>query len=275
VLRNHLFLPGLQDDDSDDDDASLLNGLAELRTTRQAVVGKLREQTALKQTLMELDDQNARNRVEISKLKVRELTTPAAVPISAGKENAAGVAAAGKGASAAASSGGSSSSSGKQDVDQKALKKAQKAKREMHALKHAIGANVAKKEELEKELAAAERSMGGNEAARKLVALAAEVGANTPPPRELNLSLFSHAWATPWFSLAACSSRREPGTRLRRGGPRAGRRRSCAAPSMRSRCCKCGAWSWSRALRCTKRGAATKTCASARCSSKWTSGTKP
>jgi hypothetical protein len=182
VLRIHLFLPGPQDDDSDDDDASLLKGLAELRTTRQAVVGKLREQTALKQTLMELDDQNARNRVEISKLKVRELTTPAAAPISAGKENAAGVAAAGKGASAAASSGGSSSSSsGKQDVDQKALKKAQKAKREMLALKHAIGANVAKKEELEKELAAAERSMGGNEAARKLVALAAEVGANTPP----------------------------------------------------------------------------------------------
>jgi len=64
-----------QDDDSDDndenDDASLLQGLDELRATRREVVNKLREQTALKQTLMELNDQNLHNKIEINKLKVR------------------------------------------------------------------------------------------------------------------------------------------------------------------------------------------------------------
>lgn len=58
------------DDDANDDDASLLQGLDELRATRREVVNKLREQTALKQTLMELDDQNLQNKIEINKLKV-------------------------------------------------------------------------------------------------------------------------------------------------------------------------------------------------------------
>lgn len=101
-----------------------------------------------------------------------------AAPDSAGKENASSKKAGNdgsKGLSGEAASSNSSAGKGDSKSAQRAAKKAAKAKRTMQGLKQAIGQNLAKKEELEKELAAAERSVSGNDAARKLVSLAAQV----------------------------------------------------------------------------------------------------
>ena len=108
--------------------------------------------------------------------KVKDIK-PAA-PGSAGKENASSEKAgsgSSKSVSGEASSKANENSSNDSKSAQRAAKKAARAKRTMQDLKQAIGHNLVKKEELEKELAAAERSVSGNDAARKLVSLAAQV----------------------------------------------------------------------------------------------------
>ena len=61
----------------------MLDAMEALHHTRKQVVAKLREQTAIKQSMMEIDDQNIRNRIEISKLQMNVLVDP-----SDDKENA-------------------------------------------------------------------------------------------------------------------------------------------------------------------------------------------
>ena len=77
----------------------MLGRMEDLAQTRRAVVENLREQTAIKQSLMELDDQNTRNRIEISKLQVSVIPDDGSAPdgpesldssTASGKENAGG-----------------------------------------------------------------------------------------------------------------------------------------------------------------------------------------
>jgi len=145
----------------------VLAGLDVLKATTREVVGHLRDQTALKQSLMELDDQNVRNRIEISKIAVSLIDK-------------------GSGKCSGGSSGG-----GDDDADELAAaerganpkererraRKQRKAKKDVHALKKAIAGNVAKREELRKELKEAEQSLRPAEA--KLASLMAEVEAKT------------------------------------------------------------------------------------------------
>ncbi len=58
-------------EDEDEEEEEIIRAVDMLAQTRRAVVAHLREQTALKQSLLELNDQNTRNRIEISKLRVR------------------------------------------------------------------------------------------------------------------------------------------------------------------------------------------------------------
>ena len=55
-----------------------------LSQTRKEVVANLREQTAIKQSLMEIDDQNVKNKIEISKLQVNPLCAGVGVGVGVG-----------------------------------------------------------------------------------------------------------------------------------------------------------------------------------------------
>ena len=121
----------------EDPEDSMLGRMEDLAQTRRAVVENLREQTAIKQSLMELDDQNTRNRIEISKLQVSVIPDDGSAPdgpesldssTASGKENAGG--------RSAGSSGKDSGSGG----DGRSGKK-RRAKKDMHALKKAITRN--------------------------------------------------------------------------------------------------------------------------------------
>mmetsp|Transcript_32712 Transcript_32712/g.86435 ORF Transcript_32712/g.86435 Transcript_32712/m.86435 type:complete len:467 (-) Transcript_32712:134-1534(-) len=61
---------GEEEEDDDEEDLALNGAMEMLSQTRKEVVSNLREQTAIKQSLMEIDDQNVKNKIEISKLQM-------------------------------------------------------------------------------------------------------------------------------------------------------------------------------------------------------------
>jgi kinesin family protein 18/19 len=116
----------------EDGEDSILDRMENLAQTRRAVVENLREQTAIKQSLMELDDQNTRNRIEISKLQVSVM--PDAV--TDGQESGSVPDKENRHVATSASKGENGSALGKNGE-----KKKRRAKKDMHALKKAISRN--------------------------------------------------------------------------------------------------------------------------------------
>jgi len=158
-------------DESTDEGEEILNTIDDMAETRNAVVSKIREQTNTKQTMLELEDQNKRNRIEISKLQVSVLAKKDAVK----KDSKSG---------GGSKSGEDDDQASRKPARDKADRRRRKAKKEMQALKKAIHQNVEKKEELKEVMKSQAESIQEGEA--KLVSLMAQVDSKTQEASDAN-----------------------------------------------------------------------------------------